>query len=274
MMRGFAASAITVGLLLAGCTAIDYPAPTITVDSPDLQEISYHRWAEAPIPAGNLTAIGQAAGDLGDLVTDGTVYAIAGVEPAVFVALAIDAARYVDSVNGLLDSDPDYRSPPVPPTHQVWVADFDVASAPAALCAYFDPYSEPFTPPICQAPMSVVLDGVTYLAIHEPQSRRPVPIFVFESADLQAAGRLQAMDPRLDSDSPVDPTAYAIRGIASTAAIAVLIGADPNQRAYVFLAEDVPALNALCAYVEAEMYAAATEVGLLGCENGPDPSID
>lgn len=161
MSPGSAAAVIMASLLITACSAVSYPPPTITVDRPDLRQITYQPWAEAPIPGDDLTAIGHATGDLGDLVTDATAYAIRGVEPAAFVALAIDPARYEDRVAGLVESEPDYRPPPVEPTHQIWVTDLDVASAPAVLCAYFDPRSER-TPPICQAPVSVVLDRLTH----------------------------------------------------------------------------------------------------------------
>lgn len=265
---------VVLAVALVGCTSghHDDAPPTITVDNPATQGVTYGPWADAVVPAADVTAIGSAAGDLGSLVTDDTVYAIRQVDPAGFIALLIDGERYQDWVSSVQRDDPEYV-PPVPaPAYEIWTGDRD-ASAPVALCAYFDPRSDRFTPPECQAPPSVTLDGVTYLAIVEEQSKKMLPVFAFAASNLEAAGTMQDLDPRLAEIGSVDATAYAITGIEPSQAIVVRVENGADQYHYVFVADGAAVPEGICAYVSADLQDTTDKVGAGPCTSESSPGV-
>lgn len=266
-----------VAAVLLGCTGgPDVAAPAITLDSPATQQVTYYPWADAAIPTTDLTLIGHAEGDLGSLVTDDAAYSIGAADPALYLALAVDPGRYEEWVSQARSEDSEFTPPANPPTYEIWTSDQDRLSAPDAVCAYFDPRSDRFTPPECQSSPSVTLDGVVYRAIVEEQSKKLVSIYTFAASDLEAIGTLSDIDERLNEMGTVDPAAYAIAGIDPAQALAVLVGIGngSDQVQYVFVADGADPPIGLCAYVSPESLDLAAEMGLTRCEAVPAASGD
>lgn len=267
--RGLLLTAAVAAALVA-CTSghHDDAPPTITVDNDATRGVSYVPWADAVVPTADIAMIGNAAGDLGALVTDDTVFAIRQVDPAAYIALAIDPERYRESVSAIQRDDPEYVPPAPPPVYEIWTGDQD-SSAPEALCAYFDSRSDRFTPPECQAPPSVTLDGASYHAMVEEESRKMLSIFAFAASDLTPTGKLQELDPRLGEMGSVDTTAYSITGIDRSQAIVVQVKNAADQFQYVFLADGVVVPGGLCAFVSADFRDLTDKVGAVPCASDP-----
>jgi hypothetical protein len=222
-------------------------------------ERTYSPIAEAVIPPSDLTAVGQAEGTPGDLVTDLTVFAITGVDASAVIALPVDPARWADLVGQRAPE----LVPETPPTHVLfWGASAvnpDVGM-PEAVCAYVDPRSAG-APSACQALITVTIGGRTYVSVPESSSSKALPVSLTVAAgDLEPVGNAEDVDPRL---LPIEPTVYALPRIDP--ALVVLMRRDADPRYLVFLeASQHTVPPAFCDFIDPDPD--IPELGaLLGC---------
>ena len=242
---------LTISLIaaigLAACNSGDHAPPEIMVDADELTGIAYQQFALGTIPQSHLSVIGEASGDPGHLVGDMTAYAITGIEPDQYLALAIDPDEYEAYVAEVLAPE-GVILPSLPPTHQVFVAAQAEPSHLEALCAYFDPLAD-LTPEECRAPITISVEGHTYRALGWFGGKSLAAGFAFFPSDLEAAGTLADVDPRVSAGPPLDPQAYSVRGIPASDLVVVAVGSGLSLQHYAFIAEDVSIPEALCDFV-------------------------
>lgn len=265
------ATALGVLSLLLGVPACDFREPFVHVDmpptGPTFNEVMYFSVGWASIPAADLSAIGQAEGELGELSTDGTVYAVEGIDPANLIAIAIDPERWNERVANARAENADYHPPSPAPTHELLTPSGDPEELPAVVCGYFDPRSEA-TPLVCQKPVSVVVGGQTYVILNkDPSGKVPIGSFVSFSSGVEPVGPLEDVDPRLYFGLDVDTTAYAVTGIDPADLIVVALGSGADLSYVAFLREGVAEVpTALCDNVEPDR---AEIVGCAPMSDGP-----
>lgn len=258
-----------MALALAGCFHADYPAPEMTVAADGLEDMIYWPYGTAVLPPTDLSAIGEASGDFGELVSDSTVYAITGVEASRYVAMQIDPQRYDEYLRKAREAEPEWSPPSTAPTHQLYSSTTaaDSGPPPTALCAYFDPRADQ-TPPECQSAVTVILGGRTYVAVADEESTKFIPFTGFHESDLQPIGTLDDIDPRLSFGPQVNDTAYAIRDVDPATAIVMTVGKGLDAYYYVFVVDGSALPSAVCEFADAGL------ASLIGCTPRPTAAAD